>query len=239
MVTGAHELAEAHVHVVKAIAVRLWRANHRRPDLEEMVSEGYVALCQVAGRYDAKHPSGASFHAFVGAYIEFAIRESLRRGRRERGFVRLKAGGMRQRIALVPIDDVSDDGTVAERPIPSDEPSPLELLEVERWRADALATPMTDRERSVIALRLTGQAQVDVARALRVTPGRVSQLENAAIKKIRIRCGVVIMRSLRRRRRRRGTHVIHAPGSRPERAAFMKGLWAERRAAGLSGRLGA
>jgi RNA polymerase sigma factor for flagellar operon FliA len=69
-------LAAGHLHLVRPIALRIWRSIGRRVDIDDLIGHGVDGLVQAAARYDARR--GASFATFAAHRIRGAIYDAVR-----------------------------------------------------------------------------------------------------------------------------------------------------------------
>ena len=194
MTRARRALIEAHVDIVPRLAYTVARAiGAHGDDLEYALSDGYIALVACAARYVPGHASGATFRQFASGRVRGAVLDSIRAQRRARGWIRTwrqQTSGYRRVATFVPLERPTtaadgDEGVLCVDLADTATPSAFDRVVAAERRQLITIAPLSPREREVMERRLVLDTQQAVADAMGLTPGRICQLEQAAITKVR------------------------------------------------------
>jgi RNA polymerase sigma factor (sigma-70 family) len=176
---------------VARVAKRLHRSVSRYADLEDLISEGYVAVVRHASRFDPKKSAWKTF-ACLMAYkgMQDWLRDagcSWFRGRRAKP--RVSTVGSFAEGSCLPDDRNRDNDADVLFRVPEDRAGPGQFLHL-RDAAEAVQRGLGDRER--LALRLYfygGLTMKEVGGRMGVSESRVSQIISGALAFMRQKTG--------------------------------------------------
>jgi len=204
------QLIMRHLPYVRAVAANLYSSHvHHETEFDEYVQLGTVGMIEALDRFDPTR--GAQFKTYAYSRIQGAIRDGLEQTSDRQQQISLRRRLLAERVAAIKngvpmqkdmslLERLADIGIgVAltflldetgmlmqpEATLPDRCYEPVEILQL-RTRMQKLIVKLTPREQSVIRLHyLQGLLFEDIARTLHITRGRVSQLHDQALKRLR------------------------------------------------------
>lgn len=183
-ITDVDEIHARLYHFARRVAQRL-PPSLRIDFVDDMVVEGWIAAHAAAGRYDAEKTNGAMWWTYVGRRAKGAMLDYLRFQRRELGFTRGTDHKVVRHALVVSLEETIET-------LNPDNPAHVDLKvddalspEEQTIYRDMERCARTDRERFILRQQLEGYTNRETAKALGVSPCRVSQLKAVLFDRIR------------------------------------------------------
>lgn len=192
-----YEATERNIEVACGYALRSAQKWQKRLpcffDHALMEEAAIGAVLRAAERYDPQHDNNATFFTYARSLVVGALMEEDRKQRRRTHDISIETRSFSVwQVLAGRSGDAGCEITISDTLHSGNDDGPEAQVTLTRWVEDLfdrIAPEVLDeRERGILMLRyLRGMKQKDVAEFYHVTPGRIHQIEEAALKKLRVR----------------------------------------------------